>query len=102
MYFIYTDQNDLVIDLNFWSMELSPFYHVLEQCFVFKGSLTPLGIALIVIVCVLSLITTALILYWLRKQLGQLWAIGKNRFNHRMGKIPENTIDSEPPKMDTR
>ena len=92
IYFLYTTEEYLLVDLSQSGTEISPFFSGFIGCFGLKGSLSTLGIVLIVVVCVLSLITTVLIAFWLKRQLKQLYHIWKNWVRARLGLTPEQQI----------
>jgi hypothetical protein len=96
IYYLYTDEIDLEIDLSSSTYQISPSFIGFDTCFTTVSSLTPVAIVLIVIVTVLSVITTVLILFCLKRQITQLYHIWINWIRARRGLLPTNTIHATP------
>lgn len=96
IYYLFTNESNLQLDLTSSSNQISPVFDGFDRCFGVRTSLTALGIALIVIVSVLGLITTVLILICLNRQVRQFYHIWKNWMRERLGLTPVVQIHATP------
>ena len=96
IYYLFTDEANLQLDLTASSNQISPVFDGFDRCFEVRTSLSALGIALIVIVSVLGLITTVLILICLNRQVRQFYHIWKNWMRERLGLTPVVQIYATP------
>ena len=96
IYYLFTNETDLQLDFSVSSNQISPTFDGFDHCFKVRTSLTPLGIALIVIVSALALITTILILVCLKKQVQQFYHIWSNWMRERLGLTPVVRIYATP------
>ncbi|CAF1209514.1 unnamed protein product [Rotaria sordida] len=96
IYYLYTNETNLNIDLSMSSYQISPLFIHFNTCFSIETRLTTLAIVLIVIISVLGFITTVLIIICLKKQLIQLYHIVENWIRQKRGLIPSITIHGKP------